>query len=170
MNILIVDGYNMIGAWPRLKQLSEKDFDQARRELLEKMAEYGAYTGKKVIVVFDAHLAPGRETKVFYRGVEVIYTKEKETADERIEKLAITLSKDDRHQVYVATSDYTEQWAVFGRGALRLSARDLLRELNSMTAEISQQIEDQRHREKKGKIQFSRETLELFEKIRRGEK
>ena len=50
--------------------------------------------------------------------VEVIFTKENETADERIEKLAIALSN-VKTQIHVATSDFTEQWAIFGQGALR---------------------------------------------------
>ena len=47
----------------------------------------------------------------------MIFTKENETADERIEKLAIALNN-RKTQIYVATSDFTEQWAIFGQGAL----------------------------------------------------
>ena len=32
-------------------------------DLIELMAEYKAYTGMRVIVVFDAHLVPGIENK-----------------------------------------------------------------------------------------------------------
>lgn len=40
MDILIVDGYNMIGAWPELQKLKNKDLAAARDLLIEKMAEY----------------------------------------------------------------------------------------------------------------------------------
>ncbi|RKJ19121.1 hypothetical protein D7X33_45850, partial [Butyricicoccus sp. 1XD8-22] len=40
MNILIVDGYNMIGAWPELVQLKQKDLAEARDRLIEILAEY----------------------------------------------------------------------------------------------------------------------------------
>ena len=59
-NILIVDGYNIIGAWPELIGLrDEEDLEAARDRLIEKMAEFQSYTGYRVIVVFDAHMCPG---------------------------------------------------------------------------------------------------------------
>ena len=56
--------------------------------------------------------------------MEVIYTRKNEIADERIEKLTQELSG-RRVQIYVATSDMTEQRVIFGQGALRKSAREL---------------------------------------------
>ena len=55
MDILLVDGYNIIGAWPELQELKNKDLAAARDRLVEIMAEYQAYTGYRVIVVFDAY-------------------------------------------------------------------------------------------------------------------
>lgn len=63
MDILLVDGYNMIGAWPQLKDLKANSFEEARDVLIQKMAEYQSYTGIRVIVVFDAHLVKGIEKK-----------------------------------------------------------------------------------------------------------
>lgn len=59
MDILIVDGYNIIGAWPELRELRDVDLALARDRLVERMAEYQAFTGCKVIIVFDAHLVQG---------------------------------------------------------------------------------------------------------------
>ncbi len=73
--LLLVDGYNIIGAWPHLRQLREIDFDQARQLLIEAMAEYQAVSGREVTVVFDAHLRYGRESKETRSRVEVVYTK-----------------------------------------------------------------------------------------------
>lgn len=53
--------------------------------------------------------------------VEVIFTRKNQTADEKIEQLAIEL-RNINTQIYVATSDYTEQWVIFAQGALRKSA------------------------------------------------
>ena len=55
MIVLIVDGYNMIGDWPVLKELKEKSLEEARAKLVELMAEYQAYMGYRIIVVFDAY-------------------------------------------------------------------------------------------------------------------
>ena len=141
MDILLVDGYNIIGAWPELQELKNKDLAAARDRLVEKMAEYQGYTGYKVIVVFDAYGVQGLEKKYKNYQVEVIFTKENETADERIEKLAIALSN-RRTQIHVATSDFTEQWVIFGQGALRKSARELEIEMNSIERAIGNQVEN----------------------------
>ena len=137
MNILLVDGYNIIGAWPELRELKERDLAAARDLLIEKMAEYQAFTGYRVIIVFDAYYVQGIEKKYKNHKVEVIFTKENETADERIEKIAIELSN-RKTQIHVATSDFTEQWAIFGQGALRKSARELLIEMKSIKREIEE--------------------------------
>lgn len=116
--------------------------EQLRRSkgpLIQKMAEYQAYTGFRVIVVFDAHLVKGIEKKRINHRVEVIFTRENETADERIEKLASDLNN-IQTQIHVATSDYTEQWAIFGQGALRKSARELLREVEAIERKIEKRV------------------------------
>lgn len=57
--ILIVDGYNIIGAWPELQRLKELSLEEARDRLIDIMAEYQSFSGMKVIVVFDAYYVPG---------------------------------------------------------------------------------------------------------------
>ncbi|MCQ6281468.1 NYN domain-containing protein [Bacillus sp. EB600] len=169
MDILIVDGYNIIGAWPELKALRDKDLAAARDLLIEKMAELQAYSGYRVIVVFDAYIVQGTEKKLKSHKVEVIFTKENETADERIEKLAIQLSN-RKTQIHVATSDYTEQWAIFGQGALRISARELLTEVQQIEKRIEKNVKNIQENKPASKIPISNEVAEIFEKWRRGEK
>lgn len=169
MDILIVDGYNMIGAWPELVDLKKKDLAAARDRLVELLADYQGFTGLKVIVVFDAYHVRGIEKKYLNHKVEVIYTKSEETADERIEKLATELN-DLRHKIYVATSDFTEQWVIFGQGALRISARELLKEIEDTGRKIENKIEKTRTHVPTGKISLSQDLTEIFEKWRRGKK
>ncbi|MFD1609632.1 NYN domain-containing protein [Oceanobacillus luteolus] len=168
MNILLVDGYNIIGDWEELQRLRDKDMAAARDLLIERMADYQAFTDTKVIIVFDAHEAPGKESKLKKFKVEVIYTKENETADERIERLIKKL-KNVKTQVYVATSDYTEQRTIFAQGALRLSARELKVELQDMENEITLRLKEQEKKQPQSKIILDQEILERFEKMRRGE-
>ncbi|WP_377891993.1 NYN domain-containing protein [Alkalihalobacillus sp. R86527] len=169
MDVLLVDGYNIIGAWTELRTLKDNDFSKARELLIEYMAEYQAYTGYRVIVVFDAHLARGVEKKNSLYGVEIIYTRENETADERIEKLAREL-KDIRTQVHVATSDYTEQWAIFGQGALRKSARELYNEMQRIEKGIEKRVDKVNRENRSSGLFLSEEVSEIFEKWRRGGK
>jgi uncharacterized protein len=167
MDILIVDGYNIIGAWPELIELKNKDLSASRDRLVEKMAEYQAYTGYRVIIVFDAHFVQGIQKKYLNYQVETIFTKENETADERIEKLAISLNN-RKTQVHVATSDFTEQWVIFGQGALRKSARELLTEMNTIESKIEKKVKNIQLKRPATKIPLSKEIAEIFEKWRRG--
>ncbi|WP_017186380.1 NYN domain-containing protein, partial [Alkalibacillus haloalkaliphilus] len=111
MIVLVVDGYNMIGDWPELKKLRDHDLEAARNRLIEMLAEYQAYIGHRVVVVFDAYTVRDVERHYNQLQVEVIYTKEKETADEKIEKLVKEIMN-VKTKVYVATSDYAEQWTI----------------------------------------------------------
>lgn len=167
MDILLVDGYNIIGAWSELQKLKNDRLADARDRLLDRMAEYKSYKGWRVIVVFDAHLVPGIESKNKQHSVEVIYTRENETADERIEKLASALNN-RRDQIYVATSDWTEQRVIFAQGALRISARELEIEMAEIERRISKRVKEIQESRHISKIQLSDEVAEIFEKWRRG--
>jgi predicted RNA-binding protein with PIN domain len=166
-DILLVDGYNMVGAWPELRALKDRDFGLARDRLIEVMAEYQAYTGFYVKVIFDAHLVHGIGKKYKNFRVDVIYTKENETADERIEKLVHQLKQIDT-RITVATSDFTEQSLIFGSGALRKSARELLIETEVVEKEINQNVESRKMKRNSTKLPLSDEMIEIFEKWRRG--
>lgn len=167
-NVLLVDGYNIIGAWPELIELKKRDLSAARDRLIEILAEYKAYTDFQVILVFDAYYVQGLERKYKNYNIDVIFTKENETADERIEKLAIELSN-IQTQVHVATSDFTEQWAIFGQGALRKSARELLNESRHISQEVEKTVKTQLEAKPSSKIPLSKEVAEKFEKWRRGQ-
>lgn len=166
-NILLVDGYNIIGAWEELRVLRDENFEDARSRLVELMAEYKASTGWRVIVVFDAYLSPGIEQLYVESGVEVIYTRKNETADERIEKLASEL-KSRRIQIHVATSDMIEQSVIFFQGALRKSARELEIEMRALQSKISNNVKLTQDNKPSSRIPLSQEVIEQFEKWRRG--
>lgn len=168
MDVLVVDGYNVIGAWEELDKLKQKDMASARDRLIDVLAEYQAYSGRRVIVVFDAYYVQGISSKYRTHKVEVIFTKEKETADECIERLVKGL-KNVRNQVYVATSDYAEQRTIFGRGALRISAPELYMEWRNIEREISESIAEHKNVKPQSKIVLDADILEKFEKWRRGD-
>lgn len=151
----------------RLKE--EGDLAAARDLLIDKLADYKGFTGDHVVVVFDAHLVQGNEKKYKNYDIDVIFTKENETADERIERLAKTLIN-ARTKVYVATSDYTEQWTVFGQGALRKSARELLHEIEEVERDISKKLQSMKQHTPTLKVPLNDRVAEIFEKWRRGQK
>ncbi len=125
---LLVDGYNIVFAWAELKDLAATDIKAARDRLLDILSDYAGYSGENVIVVFDAYRVPGGKGEVYrYHNLDVVFTKEAETADLYIEKTAHQLTKN--HRVRVATGDFVEQVIIYGAGAVRLSPRGLLEEI-----------------------------------------
>ncbi|AFS69244.1 NYN domain-containing protein [Exiguobacterium antarcticum] len=165
---LIVDGYNIIGAWPEFRTLREQDFELARERLVDAMAEYQAVTGISVTIVFDAYLQPGRESRIKKSGIEVIYTRENETADEWIEKTAAEWLQDIRVKLTVATNDFTEQWVIFTLGALRISAQELRRDWKAAVVVIRGQTSVSKTSKKpRSTIDMPADVIERLEQIRR---
>ncbi len=123
----IVDGYNVIHAWPELRELAAGELAEARDRLVHRMAEYGAYEGYDMTIVFDA-LFTTDEAHEEQRGahLSVIYTAAGETADSYIERLAYESVRAGR-EVHVVTSDGAEQTIALGVGAYRLPPRELWR-------------------------------------------
>lgn len=134
-NYLLVDGYNIIFAWPDLHELARANLDAARYKLLDVLSDYQGYNGRHLICVFDAYKVkgnPGSTEK--YHNIDVVYTKEAETADMYIEKVTLEISKN--HTVTVATSDRLEQLIITGHGAVRISAERLREEIDGVRARM----------------------------------
>ena len=128
--ILLVDGYNMIAFWQETRQLFKTNqLDEARETLLRKLNHYANFEHIDIICVFDAQFVPGVTSKFHVHNVLVIFTKEDETADSYIEKLAGKCNN-VLTTVYVATSDLAEQWVIFSQGAMRIPARELEERVN----------------------------------------
>ncbi len=138
---VLVDGYNIIHAWPELRELAAVDLEGARQRLIHRLRNYQGWRRCKVIVVFDAYRIKGNPGSMeLYGDLWVVYTKEAETADMYIEKTTYDLSRKD-HRVRVATSDGLEQLIILGHGAVRVSAMEFLRELERVEGEIRAVIE-----------------------------
>lgn len=167
MDVLLADGYNIIGDWDELKRLRDIDLDQARQLLIERMAEYQAYLDIRVIIVFDAYEVKGVEAKDKQYNVEIIYTKEKETADQCIERLVKQIIN-VQTKVYVATSDFVEQRTIFQQGAYRKSARELEIEVNQLKNEINYDIKSFEIEKKGRSLPINQDILAQLEKMRRG--
>ena len=165
--LLLVDGYNIIHAWPDLKRIAAVSLEEARHTLLEIMQDFQGYKGYRVIVVFDAHMTSGGVEKQEMSGrIEVVFTRENDTADHYIERWTDGAPKNV--QVIVATSDYLQQTIVLSRGAIRISARELLDQVKLFRKELGKEYLD------KPKVNTnplanwaSPETIEVLERWRR---
>ncbi|MCT4618556.1 MAG: NYN domain-containing protein [Marinisporobacter sp.] len=167
---LLVDGYNVINAWQRLKEIGKNNLEEARDLLIQEMVDYKHYTGYHVLVVFDAHYVKGTNTKSFFtKGVEVVFTKEHQTADSYIEKKVEELMKNRRNFVTVATSDWAEQQVVLGSGAVRISARELRIELDRIVKKIHKKTATSKQVRSTLEDRIDKETVEKLEKWRRNQ-
>lgn len=126
---LLVDGYNIIFAWDELNELARTNLDAARGKLQDILSNYAGYTGKEVIVVFDAYRVAGHQVEqTKYHNIYVVFTREAMTADEYIEEETHELKK--QYSVTVATSDKVVQVITWGAGAVLLSAQNLKEEVD----------------------------------------
>ena len=129
--LLVVDGYNVLGAWPELSK--GKPLADARDALIHRLHDYAGYSGQQVVLVFDAWQSDRTERSTETRGpLTIVFTQKGETADHYIERLCDEHARQvelGRLELRVATSDGTEQTVVFGRGAVRISSRELIYEM-----------------------------------------
>jgi predicted RNA-binding protein with PIN domain len=138
---LIVDGYNVVHAWPSLKRLlADASLEAARDNLVERLAVLGMVTGVEVTVVFDAHhsnaMSNSHET---VDGVQVIFTRRGHSADHAIERIAYEASK-AQDVITVATSDRFQRDLVRGMGGAVISALELERQVIDAEQELGRKV------------------------------
>lgn len=125
---ILVDGYNVIHAWPELEELAMQNLDAARMKLINAMCNYQGYKNCLLILVFDAYkVKEGIGSMNPYHNIFIVYTRKAQTADMYIERATHKMAKE--YQVSVVTSDAMEQLIVIGQGANRISSRELKLEL-----------------------------------------
>ena len=120
--ILLVDGYNVIGAWPELVDLRDaQGLNVARNQLAEILANYSAYQGFETLLVFDAYgQRQTHRSETLTQHLSIHYTSFGQTADSYIEISCAKFREDVRkfqRRLIVATSDRAQQLTVIGYGA-----------------------------------------------------
>ena len=124
--LYLVDGYNMIGAWPEFRSIG--DISRSRELLISMLADFAGFTGDEVMLVFDGYKNKGSiGEKTTDGGLRVVYTAEGETADAYIQSLAAEVGRS--YTLRVASSDSMIQLSSLGSGVLRVSARELEQEV-----------------------------------------
>lgn len=135
---LLVDGYNILHAWPELEEIMKENLEAARNKLMDILSNYQSIIKSNIMLVFDAYrVEGGRESVENYHNIEVVFTAEAQSADQFIEKFA--RKNKANYQITVATSDGLEQIIIRGAGARLLSARELRESIHL--------AEDELHRE-----------------------
>jgi predicted RNA-binding protein with PIN domain len=138
---LIVDGYNVVHAWPSLKRLaSSASLEAARDELVHRLSVMEMVTGESVTVIFDAHhsaaMASSEDT---VDGVRVVFTRKGHSADLAIERLAYEASGAG-DVITVATSDRFQRDLVRGMGGAVISSLELERRVIEAEQEMTRRV------------------------------
>ncbi len=140
---LLVDGYNIVFAWPELAELAKDNMDGARMKLLDQLCNYQAIRKCRIIAVFDAYrVKEHREEMIAYHNIHLVYTKEAQTADHYIERFAH--DNNGKYRITVATSDGLQQMIVRGAGCALLSARELKIEMEAANKRVAEDFQESR--------------------------
>ncbi|MBV9388977.1 MAG: NYN domain-containing protein [Chroococcidiopsidaceae cyanobacterium CP_BM_ER_R8_30] len=143
--VLLVDGYNIVGAWSYLKLTRDRDgLEAARWQLVEALLNYSAFQGFDTRVIFDAQYQKNcSHQEVINQYLSVHYTDFGQTADTYIEKACAAfrpyLQQAQPTRLIVATSDRIQQLMVMGYGAEWMSAQQLGCEVKSTSARVRRQ-------------------------------
>lgn len=165
---LVVDGYNIIFSWDKLAELARDNLEAARIKLADILCNYQGFQRIGVILVFDGYQSKGNTGSILhYHNIDIVYTKEAETADQFIEMVAQRMAR--QCIIRVATSDATEQIVILGKGAVRMSAREFAIEMEETQKRIQEVYEEKAKQSKQRNHlmdNLSPEMAELMEKMR----
>ena len=147
--ILLVDGYNIVGAWRSLIDLkTEKGLDTAREALIAALANYSAFQEYETWAVFDAYEQPTRASREdITPHLSVHYTGYGQTADSYIERACAKFRNDARKftkRLIVATSDSVHRQTAIGYGAEGMSALRLESEVKQVTQRVRRRQQAQK--------------------------
>ena len=134
---VIVDGYNLIYAWPEMKALAEANMDLARARLQDLLSSFCGFTKNELVLVFDGYRTPGNpgsHTQV--HNIRVAYTKDGETGDAYIERLVDEIGKN--YRVRVVTNDNLIRLSALRSGVLRTSSQEFAGEVEGVLTQIDE--------------------------------
>lgn len=142
--VMLVDGYNVCGYWPKLKKhFLQGNLDVARQKLVHDLISFSILREIKVVVVFDAMMSGLPTHKETFDGIDIVFTGES-CADAWIEKEVAALREDGCPKVWVVTSDRCQQDAAHGAGAFVWSSKALVSEIKDAQKEVEEWLKEHR--------------------------
>jgi len=135
--MMILDGYNVIFAWDRLKKIAAVNLEEARKNLIDMLENYTAYTKTETVIVFDAYrVKDGKGSDYEKDGLRVVFTKQDQTADTFIEILMSKLGPN--YAIRVVTADRLVQNSAVLAGILRMTPKEFEDEITAVGNEITE--------------------------------
>jgi hypothetical protein len=118
---IIIDGYNLIRQSDVLRLHERQSLEAGRKALVHLLAGYRKTRGHRITVVFDGWLSgPPQEERDREAGIEIIYSRRGEKADEVIKRLA----RQHADETIIVTSDRPVMDAAIRSGATAIPSRE----------------------------------------------
>jgi len=118
---IIIDGYNLIRQSDVLRLHERQGLEAGRKALIHLLAGYKKTRGHRITIVFDGWLGgPPQEERDREAGIEIIYSRRGEKADEVIKRLA----RQRTDEMIVVTADRPVMDAAIRAGATAVPSRE----------------------------------------------
>jgi len=139
-DILIIDGYNFIFNFFKADNLNNDDIESLKGKLIADLITYNSQMDRSLILVFDGSKSSNQtRNSEAIDNIEVIHSREGETADTVIEELVSGWSA--HRKISVVTSDYSQQKVIFGRNTIRRSCREFGLEMGAIMGNVRERIQ-----------------------------
>jgi predicted RNA-binding protein with PIN domain len=146
---ILVDGYSLLHSWPELAPGRARHSAAARDALIKRLTLYQDTTGTPVTVFFDGKGTPsGRPNAASTTSVEVLYSREGQTADQMIERAAHRFGP--YGEVLAVTDDHAERDTVISLGGSAASCWNFIQMIQDALAELDDDIKHYNRREGHG--------------------
>ncbi len=144
---ILVDGYSLLHSWPELAPGKARHSAMAREELVRRLTEYHDAIGTAITVVFDGAGERGRPSEMAStRGMEVLFSRSGQTADDIIERASARLAK--LGEVLVVTDDFAERDTVIAFGAMAVSCDVFLGMMRGAADDMQRDLKNHNQRER----------------------
>ena len=147
---ILVDGYSLLHNWPELAPGRARHSDAAREELIRRLTLYQDASGTPVTLFFDGAGQPATRNQVVSSpesgGIEVLYSRQGQTADQMIERAAYRFAP--YGDVLVVTDDCAERDTVISFGGSAARCGDFIQSVENALAELEQDLQHHNRRER----------------------
>jgi len=143
---ILVDGYSLLHAWKELAPGEARHSATARQELIRQLTQYRDAIGTPLTVIFDGGGAPPNTPEpVSPDGLEVLYSKKGQTADDLIERTAYRLKP--YGEALAITNDYAERDTVIAMGGFAQSCEEFIQSIQETLREQADFVKQHNRRE-----------------------
>lgn len=149
---ILVDGYSLLHAWPELCRGKAPHSEWAREELVQVLTRYQDATGIPITIFFDgARPHSGIKAAPEAQGIEVLFSRSGQTADQMIERAAHRFKPFG--EVLAVTNDVAERETVLSLGGFASSCINFI---ETIASTLSEQADDIKHHNRKERNRFNR--------------